>query len=273
MDVAKSLKVIGNYGVGIDKIDVKHATELGIQVTNGPYSNLVAVAEYTMALILALETDLIHMDSQTREGHWNDIRDTTNAREIKGRTLGIVGFGHIGRYVAQCAKTFGMHIIIYNHNLSKDTVPGYVTLIDSLAEIFSKADVVSLHVPLTKATFHLVSDGLLNCMKPSAYIINCARGGVIDENALYTKLVNKEIAGAGINCFEEEPVRSGNKLLKLSNIIVGPHSAGQTVDSVERMSLHAAIGIDEVLSGKNPSWPVNFVDKKIISKCMQTNSR
>jgi D-3-phosphoglycerate dehydrogenase len=258
LEAAKNLKVIGNYGVGVDKLDVKKATELGIQVTNGPLSNMISVAEYTMTLILALATDLSRLDSETRKGNWTKVRDTTKAMEINQRVLGLVGIGNIGSRVAEYAHAFGMEVIAYDAYAKPGSQHAFIKMMDTVEEVFSQADVVSLHVPLTNETRHWVDKRLLSLMKQTSFIINCARGGIVEEQDLYDALKAGKFAGAGLNCFEQEPIDLANPLLTLENVIVGPHSAGQTKDSIERMSLHAAIGIDEVLSGKKPSWPVNF---------------
>ncbi len=258
-DAAENLKVIGNYGVGVDKLDVKHATELGIQVTNSAVANMVSVAEQTIALILTLANDLFHMDREARKGNWAKIRDATRAVEIHGKVLGLVGCGNIGRKVAQLAHAFGMKVIAYKRTPpASDNESPYISYVETLQEVFSQADIVSLHVPLTEETYHLVDLELLNLMKTTAFIINCARGGIIREEDLYDVLKDGKIAGAGLDCFETEPVELTNPLLNLENVIIGPHSAGFTKESRERMSLHAAMGIDEVLSGRKPSWPVNF---------------
>lgn len=255
-EAAPKLKVIGKHGVGTNNIDIEGASELGIQVTFGPYSNTNSVAEHTLALILALATDLLYMDGQTRKGNWG-ARDTTKAIEINGKTLGIIGLGRIGQTVAKLADAIGMTVIGYDRYVPIGTILDGMEQVTDLEEIFQRSDFISLHVPLTEETKNLVGNNLLALMKPTAYLINCARGGVVDEAALYEALKTKQINGAGINCFVHEPASQEDPLFTLNNVIVGPHSAAQTKEGIDRMSLHAAIGIDEVLSGKIPSWPAN----------------
>ncbi|MFA6845101.1 MAG: hydroxyacid dehydrogenase [Sphaerochaetaceae bacterium] len=250
-DVDNNLKVIGNYGVGTDKLDVMRATELGIWVTNTPIANTVSVAEHTIALILALASDLLELDRETREGNW-EIRNSGLSTELYGKTLGIIGYGAIGRKVAAYSMSLGMKILIYSRH--PEAVEKWEV---SLDEIFSQSDFITLHVPLTSQTYHMVGARELSLMKKSAFLINCARGGIVDDCELYKSLLQKKIAGAALDCLEDEPATANCPLFRLDNVIVDPHTAGQTREAGERMSLHAAMGIDDVLQGRKPQWSVN----------------
>jgi D-3-phosphoglycerate dehydrogenase len=257
LEAGPKLKVLSKHGVGLDNVDLKRATELGIQVTYRPCSNTNSVTEHTIAMLLALATDMVHMDHETRKGNWWS-RHTTKAMEISGKVLGIVGMGKIGRLVAaKAALGLEMKVIGYDSYLPREAVPKEIEQVYNLEEVFERSDFVSLHMPLTPETQQFIGCKLFKLMKPTAYLINCARGGVINEKELYTDFKDGWISGAGLDCFIQEATQPNNPLFALDNVIVSPHSAAQTKEAIERMSLHVAIGVDEVLSGKIPSWPGN----------------
>lgn len=255
LEAGKKLKVIGRHGVGTDNIDLAAATELGIQVTNAPDSNANSVAEHTIALILACASHLVSMDRYCRRGLWQNRTGLTTT-EVRGKTLGIVGVGKTGRLVAEMAMNgLGMDVVAYNHR-PKPLPPG-IQPAKSMEGVFSSADFVSLHIPATPQTVDSVGRSLFRLMKSSAFFINCSRGRIVREQDLYTALSEHWIQGAALDVFRREPPGPDNPLFALDNIIVSPHNAGLSDAAQDRMGLDAARGIDEVLSGRAPTWPVN----------------
>ena len=258
-DVLKAgtnLKVISRHGVGVDNIDVETATKLGIFVTNAPESNADSVAEHTTGLILAVAKNLVRCDRETRNGNF-EIRYQLPGVDCKGKVLGLVGLGRVGKLVAGKARLgLGMEIIGYDPYISSDSVPG-IEKVECVEEIFRRADFVSLHIPATEKTKGLVCKAHLELMKPAAFLINAARGGIVNEHDLVEVLRENRIAGAALDVFAEEPPQRDNPLFSLNNVVLTPHNAALTTECMDRMALHAAMGIDEVLSGKQPTWPVN----------------
>lgn len=256
MKAGKNLKVISKFGVGVDNIDLKAAAKLGIVVTNSAESNKNTVAEFTIGLILALSKNFFLYDSELRKGNF-EVRSTLGL-DVQGKVLGIVGTGSIGRLVIEKAvKGLGMKVIAYQrHEHLKPAAD--IECTNDLDYLLKNSDFVSLHVPLTASTKNMISKRELSLMKPKAFLINTARGEVIDNAALYTALSEKKIAGAAIDVFDGEVPAKDDPIFKLSNVIVTPHAAAHTVESFKRMSLHSAQGVHEVLSGKTPSWPVKL---------------
>ena len=254
IDKAKNLKVISRTGVGVDNVDVDAATKKGIMVLNTPYANSMSVAEHTVALIVAVSKQLLLYDSELRNGNFN-IRRSSKSMEIDEKTLGLIGCGRIGRFVAEkCRAAFNMKVIGYDPYI-KD-LEG-ITLYKDIEEIFRRSDFISLHIPLTDETRKMVGEKLLSLMKPTAYIINTARGGIIDEYALADKLKNDEIAGAALDVFASEPVEPNNPLLSLKNVILTPHTAALTKEGAERVAYEATRGISDYLKGNQPTFIFN----------------
>ena len=253
---APNLKVIGRHGIGVDNIDVDYCTKKGVWVTFAPNSNANSVAEHTIGFLIAAAHHFAFMDRSTRSGDW-EIRNKRKGVDLQGKTLGVVGLGRIGRAVAEkCMAAFGMKVIACDAFLPADKFPkGVVSA--TVADVFSKADFVTLHMPTTPETRGMVNAKLLATMKKTAFLVNCARGEVMNEADLYDALKNNRIAGAAIDVFEVEPAKADNPLFTLDNIMVTPHNAALTAESMDRMGLHAAMGIHAVLSGGKPEWPVN----------------
>lgn len=250
------LKVISKFGVGVDNIDVKEATKRDIRVTNSPESNKNTVAEYTMGLIISLAKKLFLYDRELRKGNFN-IRGNLSM-DLEGKVLGIIGAGSIGKLVAtKASKGFGMKVIEFKRNINELEESEYIEITDDLEYVFKHSDFISLHVPLTESTKNLIGEREFSLMKPEAFLINTARGEVVNNNALVEALLNNKIAGAAIDVYEGEVPSEDNPIFKLQNVIVTPHTAAHTEEAMKRMSLHPAIGIQEVLSGKDVSWPVN----------------
>lgn len=255
-DAAGKLKVVARYGAGVDNVDLEAAARHGVQVCNAPFANSNSVAEHTVTLMLACAKNLILQDHACRTGDF-ESRNRTKGVELDGKVLGLIGCGHIGRLVAQkAALGFGMKVIGYDAYAKQKEMPEYLTLLDRAEDVYQEADFLSLHVPLTPSTKHMVDKTVMNRMKTGAVILNCARGGVVNEADLYEAVKSGKLAGAGLDVFADEPIDPRNPLYTLDRVIVSPHNAALTVEAADRMGLHAAQGIVEVLTGKNPTWPV-----------------
>ncbi len=255
MEAAPRLKVIGRHGVGVDNIDLKTAERLGIWVTNAPQSNSNTVAELVVGLVVTLGRQMTFCEREFRKGNF-EIRNKVRGMDLEGKLVGIVGLGKIGRLAANKLRLgLGMKILAYDPYVSPAQAPEGVEMTDSWEDIFARPDFVTLHMPFTGKK--MVGMKEFSLMKPSAYFINVARGEILFENELIEALRQKKIAGAALDVFEKEPPDRDNPLLAMDNVIVTPHNAALTTECTIRMAVHAAIGIDEVLTGKTPSWPVN----------------
>jgi D-3-phosphoglycerate dehydrogenase len=262
LDAAKKLKVIGRHGVGLDNIDMGGCKKRNIRVTCAPYANIVSVAEYTLLMILQCAKNTYEVETLWRspENDFNS-RNTCCGIELIGRTLGIIGTGKIGSLVAKkVLSALEMNIIAYDSHISEEKHAPGIRYVNTLNELLEQSDFVTLHVPLNEETFHLIGADQLSRMKKSAYLINAARGAVVDEPALIKALKEGQIAGAALDVFENEPHVWPNPLFEMNNVIVSPHTAGMTVESSDRVGIHAAMGIDDVLSGREPQWPADRTD-------------
>lgn len=254
------LKVIGRTGVGYDSVDVKKATELGIPVVITPGANNRSVAEHAVAMIFALSKNLIEAQNEMCKGNW-EIRGAKKAFELEGKTVGILGLGAIGRETAKICKGCGMSIAAYDPFMTKEQVEGYgAKYYEDYVELLKDSDVVSIHVPLTDQTRNMISKKELSVMKPTALIINCSRGGIINEADLVEALNNGVIAGAGTDVFCSEPPKTDDPLLNCKNLIVSPHSAAQTREAVIKMAQMCVKGCLAVAEGKK--WPY-VADKSV----------
>lgn len=249
-----NLKVIGRTGVGYDNVDVKAATAAGIPVVFTPGANTRSVAEHTLALIFAAAKNLIEAQNETALGHFTTVRDNGKAFELFGKTIGIIGLGAIGRVTAQLCSAIGMKCVGYDPYLSQEQIEslgcGYA---DTLEHLLPVSDVVTIHVPLVAATRGLIGKKELALMKKTAVIVNCSRGGIIDESALVDALNTEQIAGAGIDVFVTEPVRTDDPLIKAKNLVFSPHSAAMTREAARNMGVQCAEGCMAVLRGER--WP------------------
>lgn len=249
-----NLKVIGRAGIGVDNIDVKKATELGIKVVNAPTGSTVSVAELTIAHMLALARQIPKADSSMKKGEW--IKKQLKGTELYGKTLGLIGSGRIAQHVAKIAKALGMNILVYSPHCTDEKAERMGAKRATLEEVLKDSDFVSLHIPKTEETYHLINEERLSLMKPTAYLINCARGGVVDEEALYRFLKEGKIAGAAMDVFEEEPPK-GSKLLELDNVILSPHIGANTKEAQIRAGTICAEQVMKVLRGEEPDYWVN----------------
>ena len=261
-EAGKKLKVISRHGVGYDNIDVARATELGIWVTFAPESLSNTVAEHVIGCTLTLARNFMQLDREMRAGNWG-IRDKLLGTDLAGKALGIVGLGRIGRRVAQKASQgLDMKVIGYDPFLKQEQVAEFATPVMSMDDVFSVADFVTLHIPGGPSNRGVIGKKQFALMKKTAFFINASRGDVVAEADLLEALRNGSIAGAAIDVYEKEPPQKDNPLMSLSNVLLTPHNASQTRECMIRMALHAAQGIDEVLSGKRPTWPVNDPSKR-----------
>jgi D-3-phosphoglycerate dehydrogenase len=261
LEKAPKLRVISRYGVGTDNIDLAYCTERGIQVTNALLANMMAVAEHALYLILACAKNAYEVEQLFRCADSDfRVRDSHCGVELENKTLGIIGLGKIGRKLSVMARGLSMKVAGYDPYVARDSAPDGVDLLPAIEDVLRAADFVSLHLPSTQETNRLFDLAMLKKMKPTACLINCSRGSVVVEGDLIEALRQGVIAGAGIDVFEREPPAADNPLLSMRNVAATPHMAGQTRESLARMGVHAAMGIDEVLSGRKPSWPVNKLD-------------
>jgi len=255
MDFAPKLKVIGRHGVGVENIDLEAATEKGIWVVNTPDANDLSVAEHFFGLALILSKMLKKADTALREGRW-EARYQYIGRELHGKTLGILGFGRIGRAVGRIGyKGFDMKVLYYDAVRYEEVEREIKAVKASLEEVLSKSDYVSINLPMLPTTKGLLKGREFELMKPSAYIINLARGPIWDEKTLYSALKEGRIAGAASDVYEVEPA-TNHPFLQLENFIGTPHMAAHTDEALRRMSL-VAEDIIRVLKGEIPLHPVN----------------
>lgn len=260
MDAAgPDLKVISNYAVGFDNIDILEATRRGIPVGNTPDVLTDTTADFAFALLMAAARRLVEGDKFTRAGRWKTWGPTLLlGQDISGATLGLVGFGRIGRAMARRAIGFDMRVLYYDPYLENDPraremEAGYVDL-DTLLQ---EADFISLHTPLTEATYHLINAKALSKMKPTAILINTARGPLVDPNALYAALKKGSIAYAALDVTEPEPISLDSPLLELDNIIIAPHIASASVQTRGKMAEMAAKNLISGLKGERLPTCVN----------------
>jgi len=254
---AKRLKVIGKHGVGVDNIDLEAATSAGIPVVFTPTANANAVAEHTLALILALARQINPASNALMQGRYHE-RGKFQGVEVAGKTLGVIGFGRIGKRVAQiAAQGLQMRVHVHDPFVPRDTQADLVTFEETLERLMRTADFLTLHVPLTESTRHLINEQSLEWVKPSCRIINTSRGSVIDEAALANALTSGKISGAALDVFVEEPLPVDNVLLKAPNTLLTPHISSSTQESLENMSLQAAQGVLDALHGKTPQYLAN----------------
>jgi D-3-phosphoglycerate dehydrogenase len=240
IDAGSKLKAIARAGVGLDNIDVEEAKKRGIAIFNAPAAPSRSVAELAIGLIIAVTRKIAYADRSLREGRW--VKKECLGTELNGKTIGIVGFGRIGREVAKIARYgLGMRVIFYDVvEPPQDVVKALDAVRLDLDEVFRRADVVSLHVPLLDSTYHLVNESRLKLMKKTAILINTSRGGIIDTDALIKALREGWIAGAGLDVYEEEPLPEGHPLTKLNNVVLTPHIGASTVEAQARAGVEVA---------------------------------
>jgi len=250
LELAGHLRGIVTPGVGVEKVDVRAATELGIVVANSP-GNSVTVAESALLLMLALAKQMPMWIAAARAG--SEPTSGMRGMELHGKTLGLVGFGRIGRLTAGFARAFGMRVLAYDPYVQTSDLAEMA----SLEEVLRQSDFVSLHPVLTPETAHLVNAQRLALMKPTAYLVNTSRGGVIDEPALIAALQAGKLAGAGLDVFEKEPPDTDNPLLHMDNVIGTPHGLSHADESVRRCAQMTEENVLAIVGGKRPPYIVN----------------
>lgn len=250
-------KVISTYGIGVDKIDVSAATKKGIYVCNVPDYCIHEVGDHAFAMMMALTRQLFNMDSNIRKGIWGYKHAGHDIYRIEGKVYGLVGFGKIPQTLAKKLKAFEMEVLAYDPYFDEEKGKEIGVKRADLAEIMEKADYVSIHVPLTAETRHMIGEAQLRKMKKTAYLINVGRGAIVDEAALYRALQEKWIAGAGIDVWEKEPIKTDNPFLTLDNVIITPHAAWNSQEALVDLQTKAAEEIVRVLQGREPKSPVN----------------
>jgi len=255
IDRGENLKVIGRAGVGVDNIDVEAATEKRIFVVNSPRASTISVAEITIGYMLALSRSLVQATKETKLGKWP--KKQLKGTELFGKTLGFVGCGRIGAEVAKRAQVFGMSCLVYDPYLPPEVSEKIgVEMTDNLNLLFEASDFITIHAWLTDETRGMISKKQLEIMKPTAFLVNCARGGIVDEEALYEALKTGKIAGAALDVFTVEPALE-NKLFDLHNLYVSPHIAASTKEAQKRAGQVTAEQVRLVLTGKPPEFCVN----------------
>jgi D-3-phosphoglycerate dehydrogenase len=252
---ADRLKVIGRAGVGVDTIDVDAATERRIPVLTAPAGNTVSAAELTMALLLALARRVPAADRSMRAGEWD--RKSFNGVELYGKTLGLVGAGRIGGEVAIRARAFGMRVMVFDPFLNPDRATALGVETADLDEILERADVLSVHVPLTDETHGLIGEAQLAKLKPSAFVLNVARGGVVDEDALLKALQNKRLAGAALDVYSSEPLPADHPFRTLPNVVLTPHLGASTAEAQQNVAIEIAEAVRAALLDNDVSRAVN----------------
>jgi D-3-phosphoglycerate dehydrogenase len=257
MDSAPRLKVVGRHGVGVDNIDVEAATRRGIPVVYTPEAKAEAVADHTIGLIIALAKNIVQGNCALKfKGNWN-FRYEQHGIDVYGKTLGIIGLGRIGGRVAKRAKGFDMKVLVYDPYVNKDSASKVEVKLVDLGTLLASSDFVTVHVPLTEETRKLLGEREFNLMKPGAFLVNTSRGGVMEERAMIRALSTGRLAGAGLDVLEKEPPDPANPLFKFDNVVVTPHMASHTVESLRKMAIEVADGVVKVLKGETPTNVVN----------------
>ncbi len=256
IEAGTRLKVIGRAGTGVDNIDVPAATRRGIVVMNAAAGNTVTTAEHAIALVMALARKIPAASATTKAGKWEKTKFT--GVELNNKTLGIVGVGKIGSVVANRAKGLGMHVLAYDPYLSHEAAAKMGVELVALAEIFARADFVTVHTPLTAETRGIIGKDAFAAMKQGVRVVNCARGGLVDEAALYDAIVSGKVAGAALDVFEQEPVAADNPLLKLEQVVATPHLGASTEEAQAGVATLIADQMVEYLQRGTIRGAVNF---------------
>jgi D-3-phosphoglycerate dehydrogenase len=259
---AEKCEVIGRFGVGVDNIAVDTATELGIAVTYVPDYCMDEVSDHVIGLMIAMNRRLILFNNSTKETGWGSVGLNMRIMRMRGKKLGVIGFGRIGRAVAEKARAFGMEILASDPFLTPDAAAQHGAKLVDTPTLLRESDFVTLHSPLTPETTNLIGKAELAMMKPDAFLINAARGPLINEDALYDALKNGQIAGAGVDVMVENVPSKDHPLFSLDNFIVTPHTAFFSQESVLELEERAAGEVASVLEGKMPD---NLVNRDVLS--------
>ena len=256
LERGKNLKIIGRAGVGVDNIDVQAATERGIIVINSPDGNTIAATEHTFAMMLAVSRNIPQANQIMHAGGWD--RKKFVGVELRNKTLGVIGLGKIGAGVAKRAQSFDMNVVAHDPFVSAERAKNLGVTLLELDELFRRADFITVHMPLTNKTKDMIALPQMKTMKPTVRLINCARGGIINEKDLATALTEKIIAGAAVDVFENEPLAEDSPLRTIPNIILTPHLGASTVEAQIGVSVDVAKGIIDALNNKPVATAVNL---------------
>jgi len=249
-------RIIARLGIGVDNVDVAAATRAGIVVTNVPDYCIDEVSDHALALLLALARRLFQADRSVRSGVW-DVSAVVPVRRLRGRVLGLVGFGKIARALAQKARALGLEVLAYDPYLSREFIEAQGAHPVDLEELLRRSDFISIHVPLTSETRHMFNDESFRKIKPGAFLINTARGPIVDEAALLRALDSGQLAGAALDVLEREPPPSDSPLLRRGDVILTPHIAFYSEEALVELQTRAAEEVVRVLQGQAPRNPVN----------------
>lgn len=252
-EIAPRLKVVAKFGVGVDNIDLEAATRHRVKVLNAPGQNSNAVAELTVGFMIDLLRKIIPLHKSMEQNQWPRLMGW----EIKGKTVGLIGFGAIAQLVAEKLSGFGVRILATDPLANEERAKALGVTLTSLDQILAESDIVSLHIPATPETYHMFDKKRFSQMKKGAYLINTARGALVDLEALYDALQSGELAGAALDAFEVEPLPEDSPLLKCENVVLTPHTGAETYEAYRNVSLCTAQGVMDVLDGKEPQFWVN----------------
>ncbi len=255
IEKAENLKIIARAGVGVDNIDVEAATDHGILVVNAPQSTSITVAEHAMGLMLSLSRKIAIADASVKSGKWE--KSKFMGMELRNKTLGVIGMGRIGSQVVKRSKAFEMDVIVYDPYITEETAKELGVEITTLDDLIQRSDVMTIHVPLTPETKGLISKEQLAKMKDNAILLNCARGGIINENDLYEALKERPELKAGLDVFENEPLEN-SPLATLDNVVLTPHIAASTKEAQRDAAIIVAKEVKEVITGNTPSNVLNM---------------
>ena len=257
MDALPRLKVVGRYGIGLDNIDTEAAAERGIAVVYAPGFCAREVADHTMAMLLACSRKLEPLHRALLQGTWG--RDAASPMSaLYAQTVGLIGFGQIGRAVATRARAFGLRVLAFDPAVDAKTAAALGVELVPMETLIGESDYVSLHMPLTSATRHLIDEQRIARMKPTAFLINTSRGPLVDEPALATALAKRQIAGAALDVFEREPLPESSPLVRLDNVLLSPHIGGLSDEAQVQLREIVSTAMAEALSGRWPSGPELF---------------
>jgi len=256
LEAADKLKVIGRAGVGLDNVDLAAATKKGVVAMNTPAGNTTSTAEHTFSLILALSRNIVQAGASMKAGKWD--RSKFSGVEVHGKILGIIGLGRIGATVAGFAKAFGMKVLAFDPFLSKEVADKMGIEIVEFEKLIKESDYITIHIPKTDETTDLLSDKEFSMMKKNARVLNCARGGIINESALAKALEEKRIAGAALDVFDVEPLSADSPLLKFDNCIMTPHLGASTSEAQVNVAIEIAETVKNALLGHGIMNAANF---------------
>ena len=261
LQAGSNLRAVVCFSTGVDFVDVRAATERGVYVTNVPDFATEAVAEFTIGLVFAIVRKISQSERAVRRGKW-DIRGRCQGMEVKGKTLGIIGLGRIGKAVAKKAKALGMRVIFYGPTVKGEIADKMRVRKVDLDFLLANSDMVSIHCPLREENKGLIDFNKIRLMKESSYLINTARGPIVDEKALYEALKQGLIAGAALDVLEKEPPEPSNPLLELNNVVITPHIGWNTPEAEERVREGVRREVLRILKGRPP---INLVNRELLT--------